>query len=81
MDIGHLFLLHEFLGCLYHLITWRGGFNSRLGPVRFGMDRNSQLAELLYWVCVPTLFIRPRLGPLLWPCVLGLCRCGSLPHR
>ena len=42
------FLLYEFLGRLYHLITWRGGFNSGPGPVYFRMDRNSQWAELLY---------------------------------
>ena len=34
------FLLHEFLGRLYRLITWQGGFNSRPGPVYFGIDRN-----------------------------------------
>ena len=44
-----LFLLHEFLGYLYHLITWQGGFNSGFRPVYFGMDKISLWVKLLYW--------------------------------
>ena len=36
-----LFLLHEFLSRLYHLITGHGGFNSGPRPVYFGMGRIS----------------------------------------
>ena len=81
MEIGHFSFYMSFSGRLYHLFTWRGGFNSGPGPVCFGMDSNSRWAELLYWVCVPTFFIRRRLGPVLWACVLGLCRYGSLPRQ
>ena len=41
METGCFSLLHEFLGHLYCLITWQGGFNSRPGPVYFGMGRIS----------------------------------------
>ena len=70
-------LLHGFLGRLYRLITWQGGFNSRPGPVYFDMDRISLWAEFLGWVCTPTPFIRCRSGLVfgaiaLWACALGL---------
>ena len=79
-------LLHEFLGCLYRLITWQGGFNSRPGPVYFGMGRISLWGELLGWVCAPTPFIRWRSGLVpgaivLWACALGLCTYCFLPHQ
>ena len=66
-------LLHEFLGRLYQLITWQGGFNFGPRPVYFGMGRISLWAELLGWVCAPTPFIRwrSRLAPgaiTLWAC-------------
>ena len=60
--------LHELLGRLYCLITWQGGFNSRLGPVYFGMGRISLWAELLGLVCAPTSFIRWRSRLALWAC-------------
>ena len=81
MEIEHFSFYMSFSGRLYHLITWQGGFNSGPGLVCFGMDRNSQWAELLYWARVPTFFIRWRLGLVLWACFLGLCRCGSLSHQ
>ena len=69
MEIEHFSFYMSFWGRLYHLITWQGGFNSRPGPIYFGMDRNSQWAKLLYRICALTLFIRRRLGPVF----LGLC--------
>ena len=63
MEIERLFFLHEFLGSLYRLITWQGGFNSRPGPVYFGMGRVLLWAELsFYWVYALIPFIRQRFG-------------------
>ena len=74
-------LLHEFLGHLYHLITWQGGFNSRPGPVYFGMGRISLWAKLLSWVCAPTPFIWWRSGLASGACALGLCSGPALWAR
>ena len=63
-------LLHEFLGRVYRLITWSGGFNFRPGLVYFGMGRISLWAELLGWICAPIPFIRRRSGLTLWACAL-----------
>ena len=73
METGHFFLLHEFLGRLYCLITWQGGFNSGLGPIYFGMGKISLWAKLLGWVCAPTPFIRWRSRLASVVCALGLC--------
>ena len=72
MEIGYFSFYMSFWGRLYHLITWQGDFNSGPGPVYFGMDRNSQWAELLYRICAPTLFIRRRLGLVLLGLRFGL---------
>ena len=61
METGCFSLLHEFLSCLYCLITWQGGFNSRPRPVYFGMGRISLWAELPGWVCALTPFISDEL--------------------
>ena len=37
METGCFSLVHEFLGHLYYLINWKGGFSSGLRPVYFGM--------------------------------------------
>ena len=55
IETGHFSLLTSLLGCLYHLIIWHGGFNSRPGPVYFGMGRISLLVKLLYWVPLKSL--------------------------
>ena len=81
METGHFSFHMSFLGRLYHLITWHGGFNSRPGPVYFGMGRVSQWAELPYWVCASTPFIRTLFGLAPWACTLGLFRYYFLPHQ
>ena len=53
--------------------AWQGGFNSRLGPVYFGMGRISLCAELLSQVCAPTPFIRWRYRLAPGDCALGMC--------
>ena len=75
METGRFSLLHEFLGCLYCLITWQGGFNSRPGPAYFGIGRILLWAELLSCLCHNSLlkvevwaYVRD-----LWACALGLC--------
>ena len=81
METGHFSFYTSFLGCLYHLITWQGGFNSGPRPMIFGMGRISLWAELLYWVGALTPFIKRRFGPMPWACALGLYICCSLPHQ
>ena len=81
METGHFSFYTSFLGRLYHLITWQGGFNSSLGLVYFGMGRISLWAELLYWVCAPTSFIRQWFGLAPWASALGLCTYCFLPHH
>ena len=71
-------------GCsllLYSLITWPDGFNSGLGPVKFGMGRISPWAEHPGWVYAPTPFIRWRSGLALWSYALGLCTYYFLPYQ
>ena len=72
-------LSHESPGHQYCLITWQGGFDSRPGPVYFGIGRISPWAKLPGWVYAPTPFIRWRsrltfvVSELaLWACALGL---------
>ena len=63
METGHFFSFYtSFLGHLYHLITWHGGFNSGSGPMYFDMGRILLWAELLYWVSASTPFIRRMFG-------------------
>ena len=58
METRHFSFHTSLLGRLYHLINWHGGFNSRPGPMYFGMSRISLWAEFLYWVCPSNPFIR-----------------------
>ena len=81
METGRLFFYMRFLDHLHHSIIWQGGFDSGLGPMCSGMGRIPQWAELFYWVCALTPFIRRRFGPMSWACVLGLRACCSLPHH
>ena len=80
METGCFSLLHEFLGRLYCLITWQGGFSFGPGPVYFGMGRISLWVELPGWVYALTPLIRWRSRLVfvvsvlaLWACALGLC--------
>ena len=81
METEHFSFYTSFLGRLYHLITRQGGFNSGPGPMYFGMGRISLWAELLYWVCAPSPFIRQRFGLAPQACALGLCIYCFLPHQ
>ena len=72
METGCFSLLHEFLGRLYRLISWHGGFNFGPGPVYFGKGRISLWTELVSWVCAPTPFIRERSGLASGACALGM---------
>ena len=81
METGYFSFHTSFLGRLYHLITWHGGFNSWPGPVYFGIGRISLWAELLYRVCASTPFIRQMFGLTPWACALGLCTYCFLPHQ
>ena len=80
METGHFSFHTSLLGRLYHLIIWHGGFNSRPGPVYFGMGRISLWAKLLYWVCPSNPFIK-MFGLTPWACALGLCTYCFLPHQ
>ena len=62
METGHFSFHTTFLGRLYHLITWHGGFNSGPGPVYFGIGRISLWVELLYWLHASTPFTRQMFG-------------------
>ena len=81
METSHFFFLTSLLGRLYHLIIWHGGFNSRPGPVYFGMGRISLWVELLYWVCPSNPFIRWTFGLMFWACTMGLCTYCFRPHQ
>ena len=72
MEAGHFSFHTSLLGHLYHLITWHGGFNSRPGPMYFGMGRISLWAKLFYWVCPSNSFIRRMFELTLKACALGL---------
>ena len=81
MGIGHFSFPTSLLGCLYHLITWRGGFNSGLGSVYFSMGKISLWVELRYWVCSSNPFIRRTCGLTFWACahiVLDPINCINL---
>ena len=62
METEHFSFHTSFLVCIYHLITWHGGFNSRPEPMYFSMGRISLWAKLLYWVCASTPLIRRMFG-------------------
>ena len=83
VETGHFSFLMSLLGRLYHLIMiiWPGGFNSRPGPVYFGIGRISLWAELLYWVYPSNPFIRRTFGITFWTCALGLCTYCFGPHQ
>ena len=87
METRHLSFYMSYLGHLYHLVIWQGGFDSRPGPVCSGLGMILLWAELFYWVYAPTLFIRrrfgpeQRFGPTPWVFVLGLCIGCSPPHH
>ena len=68
METGHFSFHTSFLGRLYHLITWRGGFNYGSGPVYFGMGRISLWPGLRYWVGSSNPFIRQMFRLTYWAC-------------
>ena len=49
MEIKYFSFYTSFLGCLYHLISRQGDFNSGPLPKCYGMGRVSLWAKLLYW--------------------------------
>ena len=49
MKIEHFSFYMSFSGCLYHLISRHGDFNSEPWPKCCGMGRVSLWVELLYW--------------------------------
>ena len=81
METGCLSFYMSFLDHLHHSIIWQGCFDYGLGPMCSGISRIPRWAELFYWVCAPTPFIRQRFGPVSWACVLGLHTCCSPPHH
>ena len=64
METGHLSFYMSFLDHLYHLIIWQGDFDSISEPMCSGTGRIPLWAELFYWVCAPTPYIRRRFGPV-----------------
>ena len=64
METWHFSFPMSLLGRLSHLIKiiWPSGFNSRPGPMYFGMGRTSLWAELRYWVCSSNPFIKRVFG-------------------
>ena len=81
METGHLSFYMSFLGHLYHLVIWKGSFNSRPGPMCSGLGRILLWAELFHWACAPAPFIRRWFGPAPQVFVLGLCTGCSLPYQ
>ena len=79
MEIRRLSFYMSFLDHLHHSIIWQGGFDSGPGPMCSGIGRIPLWAELFYWVCASTPFIRRRFRPMSWACFLGLHMCYSLP--
>ena len=83
METGHFSFLTSLLGRLYQFIMfiWPSGFNSRPGPVYFGMGRISLWAKLLYWVCPSNPFIRWTFGLTFCTYALGFCTYCFRPHQ
>ena len=83
METGHFSFPTSLLGRLYHLIMiiWPSRFNSRSGPMYFGMGRTSLWAELHYWVCSSNPFIKRAFGLTFCACALGLCTYCFGPHK